>query len=225
MDHVSENVTYEQERTSMEAAAGGSVLEGIGGLGAIVLSILALIGLFPMELTSVAAIALGGALLIGGGTIAARYTRFLTRTQADYTQEIVAGGMGMESACGVAGIVLGILALLGINPMTMLPTAAIVFGGALLMASGAMAKLSSMPVVPVVHDMRFGRTHQVTREMLTVASGSEVLVGAAAVVLGILALSGVDPLVLSLVAFLAIGASVVLSGTTLAGRLFSAFSH
>jgi len=217
-----ENVAYREEKKVIEEVAGGSMVEGIGGAGALILSILGLIGAAPMMLASIAAIGIGGALLVEGGTVGARYSRFLAGTHYDYTNQIIGGGMAMECLGGIAGLVLGILSLLGITPMSLLPVAMIVFGGALLMASGAMSRLNSLPVRGMIEPER---AHQMAREAVYVASGSEVLVGAAAVVLGILALSGYHPLVLTLVALLCVGASVMLSGTSIAARMFGIFAH
>ena len=64
-------------------------------------------------------------------------------------------------------------------------------------------------------------THELAQDAVYAASGSEVLIGAAAVVLGILALSGFDPLTMTLVGLLSVGASVLLSGMSMAGRMIS----
>jgi hypothetical protein len=53
--------------------------------------------------------------------------------------------------------------------------------------------------------------------------GTQVLVGLAAGVLGILALIGIAPTVLVLVGLLAIGASLILSGSAVGTRLISMF--
>lgn len=216
MDRV-EHVNVESARTAKEVTAGGSVTEGIGGAGAIVLSILGLIGIYAPTMASISAIAIGGGLLIAGGTIAARFSKVVANTRYNYAEEIIGGGMAMEALCGVAGIALGILALLGIVPLTLLSAASIVFGAALIMASGAMARLNALPIKRAGYE-----EHEAARDVLYAASGSEVLVGAGAVTLGILALAGYYPLTLNLVAFLSVGASILMSGTSIASRMFGA---
>ena len=62
---------------------------------------------------------------------------------------------------------------------------------------------------------RFGH---LTREIAVAASGTQMLIGVTAIVLGILALIGVDPLTLSLVGLLAVGASILFSGSAVSGR-------
>jgi len=201
----------------MEEVVGGSLMEGLGGAAAIILAILGLIGILPVPLASIAVIAIGFSLLIGGGSIAAQYTRLLTRTESPYTARIVGGGMSIEALCGIAGVVLGILALLHIKAEWLLPISALVFGGALLTASMATSRLAEMRVRPATDSYT---EHDWSRDAMYAASGSDVLVGGAAVVLGILALSGFYPLTLTLIALLCIGASLLVSGLSIAGRMY-----
>ncbi len=223
-----------REREAIEEVGGSSVVESIGGIGALVLSILGLVGFIPMTMASIASIAAGGALLIGGGTMASQYSRIFGGTRQSLSRNIIGGGMAMESLGGVAAIVLGILALLGIHSPTMLAASAIVLGCALLLASGAMAKLTALPIrEPVATEQarQPGQTfyhdqaHHIMRDTLYAASGSEALIGAGAIVLGILSLAGFAPLTLVLVALLAVGASILLAGTAVAGRMFESAAH
>jgi len=201
----------------MEGVAIGSFTEGIGGAGAVVLAILGLIGVLPAPLAAIAAIAIGLSLAIGGGSVASQYSRLLVKTEPRPVAQVVAAGMSMEALCGLAGVVLGILALLHVNELILLPSSLLVFGGALLMASIATARINDVRIrlAPVEE------THELAQDAVYAASGSEVLIGAAAVVLGILALSGFDPLTMTLVGLLSVGASVLLSGMSMAGRMIS----
>jgi hypothetical protein len=96
---------------------------------------------------------------------------------------------------------------------TSLSVAAIVFGAALLLGAGATASLNCLIIE------HHYRAHEVARRvagtMVSGATGAQVLIGLAAIVLGIVALVGVHPLIQSLVAFLAIGAAVAISGLAL----------
>src|SRR5215472_5778179 len=202
----------------MEGVAIGSFTEGIGGAGAVVLAILGLIGVLPAPLAAIAVIAIGLSLVIGGGSVASQYSRLLIKTEPRQVAQLVAGGMGMEALCGLAGVVLGILALLHVSELSLLPASLLVFGAALLMASIATARVNDMRI-------RFAspeEMHELAQDAVYAASGSEVLIGAAAVVLGILALSGFDPLTMTLIGLLCVGASVLLSGISVAGRMVSA---
>jgi len=102
--------------------------------------------------------------------------------------------------------------------VTLLAVSAIAVGAGLLMASGSMARLESLI------RWEFGRNAESrANEMIYASAGSEVIVGVGAIVLGILALVGFDPVTLTLVAILSIGASLLLSGSSVAGRFFTMF--
>jgi hypothetical protein len=194
----------------------GSLTEAVGGGGAVLLSILGLAGIAPAYMTAVATIAIGVALLAQGGSAAARWSELLEEASeygGSHRVEL-GGGLSAEIFGGGAGVVLGILALLGILPGVLIPVALLVFGGTLLIGSGVPIDLGSM-VGPRSYD-RFGR---LTREATAAASGTQVLIGIGAIVLGILALVGMDPLILSLIGLLAVGASILLSGTSVSSRL------
>lgn len=205
-----------ERQKSAKVVAGGSVAEALCGVAAVVLAIIALAGNTPGFLASIATIVLGVALIAQGGAIAARYRQLLHET-APYeldTRTELGGGMGAEIFGGVAGVVLGILALIGLYPSVLLPIAVIVFGGSLLLGSGATVDLSSMGL-SVQHE----RFAHVARQATMAASGMQALVGISAVVLGILALVGLDPVVLTLVALLVVGGAVLLSGTAVSSRM------
>ncbi len=207
-----------REHTALHEIEGGSTTEAVGGAVAIVLAILGLLGVLPTMLASIAAIAIGVGLVVAGGAIAARYERVLSAPESTASRREIAGGMGMEAFAGIAALVLGVLALLGLSTGTLLAISAIAAGAGLLMASGSMARLESL----VRWEMARDDTSKL-HDTVYASAGSEVLIGAGAIVLGILALTGTDPLTLVLVALLSIGASLLASGSTLAGHFFSMF--
>jgi hypothetical protein len=189
----------------------GSMGGALAGAGSLVLGILGLIGLLPQVLDSIAVIAAGVALLIGGAAIVARYSNLAGLPQS---RKVGAGGMEVVAFAGVAGVALGILALLGVAAETLLSIAPIALGAALIVESSALTRLdAAISKVSSKSDI----------EVVNVASGSDIVVGIGGMVLGILALSGVDPLTLSLIAMLSIGAAITFSGSSLAGRLFALF--
>lgn len=200
-----------QDNTVAEAEV-GSVGEAVGGAAAVVLAILALLGLLPLTLNAIAAIAIGAALLIGGAALARRYARAVPAGYVSRGRQDVAGALGLQAIAGVAGLALGILALLRIDPLTLLGVASIVFGAALLAGGGAMARLA-----------RSARWIRAEGDPVAAAGGWESLVGIGAIVLGILALTGHAPMTLTLVAMLSVGAAILVSGSVLASRLFGMF--
>src|SRR5512140_1249241 len=115
----------EREKTA-EFVFGGSAAEALVGAGAVVLAILGLANEWPGYMASIATIAVGAALLFPGVAIAARYSPLAQMVGA---KEELGAGMSGEVLGGAAGIVLGILSLLGIFPGLLMPIAIIVFGG------------------------------------------------------------------------------------------------
>jgi len=130
------------------------------------------------------------------------------------------GDVMVDSMCGLTGIVLGILALVGMSSAHLLPPALIVFGGALLV-SGA---VSMRPRTTLSTSSSGSEAMSVTYQGSPAASGMEILIGLAAIVLGILALL-TGTWVLLLVGFLAVGAALLWASATFNGavmRLFTA---
>jgi hypothetical protein len=209
-------VGSEREK-SIKILAGGSVTEALCGAATVVLAILGLAGLIPGPLASIATITFGVALLAQGGAIAARYSRLVHSVQPYEwdTRTELGGGMGAEFLAGGAGVVLGILGLLGLATSVLIPIAVIVFGAALLLGSGASADISTITLPGETHE----RVAHVARQASAAASGGQVLIGIGAIVLGIIALIGVDTALVSLVALLVLGASVLFTGAALSTRM------
>jgi hypothetical protein len=205
--------------TVERAAAGGSTAEALCGLGAVVLAILGLIGLLPFALAAIGTIVIGAGLWIQGAAIAARFNELRRSAYAGgptYLQG-TRGGLTIEMLGGIACIALGILALLGIGTGLLLAIAAIVFGGTLLLGANVTSRLGELEAWQAGVDVH---AREVEREAARGAAGSQVLVGLGAVVLGILALVGIGPgLALILIAILAVGGSMLLSGATIGTRM------
>lgn len=210
-----------EERASAEVVAGSGVSEAIGGCGAVVLAIVGLAGVYPSWLASIAAIAIGAALLLRGIALTTRYYSLLNESGADEADSAALGsGIGAEVLGGSAVAVLGILALVGVNALVLLPVSAIVLGGTLLLGCGSNCRLNHL----VVERWR-GNGHsagqRIAGDILSAANGAQALVGVGVIVLGIVGLLNRYDLTLCLVAFLAAGASVLLSGSTVTGRMMT----
>lgn len=213
--------TLPENRHMAEFIGSGSAAEIIGGLAAIVLTILGLAHVAPNLMLPVATIAVGVALVFEGGSIAAEFSRIISNTADNTTQTIeVGGGMTAEMLAGIAGVVLAILALLGLASLTLCAAAVIVYGAALSLSSGMMSRLNELKIEVS------GAQHvaqRVAHEAVSAAAGTQVLAGLATGVLGILALVGIAPTVLVFVALLTVGTSLLLSGGAVGGRLISLF--
>src|SRR5215469_17144809 len=167
-----------------EAEPVGLLTEGAAGIAVIVLAIIALAGVSSEALASIAAIVIGVGLMVQAFNAAAENSKTTTANAVAgaYMPEF-GGDVMVDCMCGLTGIVLGILALVGMGAAHLLPPALIVFGGALLV-SGAMA------VRPMTLSVSGpGSEATVIRyQGSPAAGGMEILIGLAAVVLGILAL-------------------------------------
>lgn len=224
------NATFMENRSTDTAAFGG-MLDAAGGIATVALAIIALAGLVPDVLMAVATIVFGAALIVQAGALLSEYSGIsfpstaLASTAA--TDSLSGGGVGVMFLVGVSGIVLGILALLSIVPLVLCAAALIAFGGALLLGSASVRNVHQLQTA-----MRRagGATTQggneiLAGEMAAGSAGAQVLTGVAAIVLGILALSGVHSLALVLVGLLVVGASNILAGGTLSGMMMGSGSH
>lgn len=189
-------------------AAGGSAVEALAGLAAVVLSILGLAGNAIRPFAAVATIAVGVALLFEAAAVASRVHGRYTRAE----RTLAKSSIGADSIAAVAAIALGVLSLLRIEVATLLPVAAIIVGAGLLLSSRA----------PTV-EPEGGRG--MTSRGLMAASAVHFLVGLGAVVLGIIGLLGNSPFVMTLIAMLSVGGALLVSGAAVGARTMSALQH
>jgi hypothetical protein len=209
------------EKALEHAVVGGTTIEAIGGAAAVVLSIIGLARIFPGFMAAVSAIALGVALLFEGGFIASEYSRILKRSGNGKLETAeLGGGLSTQTLAGGAVIVLGILSLLGIATWTLLPISALILGAGVLFGSGVASRLNA---VKIETSEESERAQRIAHEMVSATAAGQVLVGLSAIVLGILALIGIAPDVLTLVAMLAVGASILLTGSAVTGRMLTLF--
>ncbi|MGH6676136.1 MAG: hypothetical protein ACRECE_07945, partial [Xanthobacteraceae bacterium] len=121
---------------------------------------------------------------------------------------------------GAAGIVLGILALLGKVPADLVAISVIAFGGALILSSSFNKRLRVVTIA-ASQDATLTRFMQ---DSASESAGLQVLAGLAAIVLGILALADIaDPVILVLIALLELGSFAILSSVSLASGLVQTF--
>jgi len=165
---------------------GSSFVETGVGLAGVVLAILGLVHVAPSYMASIGTLVIGAALAFEGAAIRSR------------TASV---SMPAEFTAGMAGIVLGILAILGIEPAILVPVAVLIFSAGLLLSTGS--------------SMHYGAEGAFT------TSGSHVLCGLAGLILGIMALVGTASLTLSLVALLSLGITVLLNGTMMGEHMAS----
>lgn len=210
-----------EARITRGVVAGGSSVETLGGLVALGVTI-AGFSTLPFQMASIAVLALGVALFAQGLAVMTRWRDAVKRfaKARGARPELIGGGVSVEAFAGLVGIVLGIVALSGVNPLVVLPAAVTVFGGALLLGG------ATQPDLVFLAPERNPRIARVTYDAIQTSGGIMVLVGVGASVLGILALLDVGPvLTLTLVALLAIGAALLFAGGALTARLVRRMTH
>jgi hypothetical protein len=211
------------EGRSTRFAVGESAVEAICGVGAVVLAIIGLAHAEWTILTPIATILAGVALVFAGAAFRAR-SLTSTSTAAGTSFSESEAGIPAEVLGGVTGIVLGILAILGLVPNILVSTAVVVFGSSILLGSiasagvRAWASFSSSPEAPA--DFFRGQGIHSGR-------GAQLLVGLATVILGIIALVGESNFgpTLNLISLLVVGGGVLLTATEVAGRLMNALTR
>jgi len=205
------------ERTVATAeTSSGLFAEGVGGIATIVLAILALSGLSPDYLLAIATIVFGAALLIEGTSMAANYANVLSASPAGGIIPTGAHGLSALLLGAISGIILGVLALIGIADNVLVSSAIIVFGCTLLLSSTAMSATANAGLG---------------------SAGGQFLAGVTAIVLGILALAGQGfggqgaaqgaagnlRGTLDLVALLVLGAAILVTGNGMNKAVMNVF--
>jgi hypothetical protein len=201
----------------MTEEMGVTMDETIGGLALIVLGILALARIEPSFLDSIATIVAGLALMIlsaGLGTELGGVLHRLTGRTLNVSEP--AGGINAGVLGGIAGVVLGILAILGVARPELISVALIVFGAALLFDFVASVQLRALRM------MAPETPEPSSRLAVAVASSTDtatIVAGVALIILGILALSGLASHVLLSVALLSLGGYLFLEGSAAVGGM------
>ena len=207
-----------QEQHAYEVLSGGTMLEAIGGIAAVALTILSLAGLMPVLLTSIAVIAIGAALFMEGTSIAAEYRDLLSSASNNQlSAEELGSGISIEFITGIGAMALGVLSLIGVATFTLLPVSAIVLGAGVLLSSGTKSRLNTTKIR--LADVN-NTANVIAREIASTSIASEVFIGFGAMTLGILAIIGLSPMVLTIIGILGVGCSNALAGSALSGRFW-----
>lgn len=220
------SMTFREATTHENAIVYGGLVDAIGGVATIVLAVCGLAGINPPLMIAIATIVFGAALLIQGGTMLSEYAQIIFPTgMATASMDQFGGGsLSAVFLVGAAGIVLGVLALLGINASALPPVAAIAFGTALVLSSNAVWHLYVLKHAAARADVQTQRigSEILASEMASGSAGIQALAGLSAIVLGVLAVAGsANDQVLNLVALLALGSTLVLTGSTLSTTVLS----
>lgn len=207
--------TYSETSAATTVSSYGGFADAFGGIATIVLAIVALAGINAAVMVPIAVIVFGAALLIQGGTLLSEHARIMVPADAG---EFNGGNLSAVFLVGASGIVLGVLALLGIAATTLSAVAIIAFGAALVMTSNSVRELH-VARRTIARAGVHNASEFVASEMASGSAGVQLLAGLTAVVLGILAVAGTNPPILILSALIVVGATVLLSGSALSGMV------
>jgi hypothetical protein len=167
----------------------GSIVRLVAGLAVVVLTVLGLAEVGPPTfLVAVATIVFGAGL----------WLKSVLATSVAEGRRGVSEGTPTVLLAGVAGMVLGLLALVDAPAIQLVALAVIAFGRSLLIGSYA----NVLAATPANADPTFAR---IVRDMATGVAALPTMAGSAAIVLGIFALCGFAPIEVTLIALLELG--------------------
>lgn len=177
----------------------GEVTEGVGAIAACVLAIIGLAGHATNLMAQIATIIVGGVILVQGGLATLAYRQVSAQGGSERLANELGGGVSAEFFGGLTGIVLGILAFSVPSALQLLSVSVLVFGASLLIGGMAAARLE------------WAAQAAAPRSGAIPGLGGHLFVGVGTLVLGILAVIGLAPMTLVLVALLALGAGALFS--------------
>jgi hypothetical protein len=203
-------------------SAGAGLAECLCGLAVIGLAIAGLANAIPTTLSGIAQIVFGIGLLCGDAGVAAFFAR--SRQAGRLVHVRFAGGFGVGAIGGLAGIILGILTLVGLVPVVLSAVSVIVFGTSVILAAAPRGRVALRAAY------REGWTYaetEMAEDAHATAIGGRALIGLAAIVLGIIGVvltgsatdGGDGGMVLALVGLLCLGAGSALTGAALSSQV------
>ena len=211
-----ENVT--KKKRTAKVLSMGTTLEGIAAGFAVAMAIIGLVGMYPTLLVAASIIVVGIGLFFEGTAISAKFKELVAATtRGESGKEEVSGGAAIETLGGLLAIALGVLAILEFVPATLIPSAIIVIGACMVLGAATNVRMIYLSIARPEQSS----LDKMARHAAFSATGLQVIIGFGAIALGILALLDISPLLLSLIAVLAIAGSMLLSSSSLTGRLMS----
>ncbi|MEJ2668513.1 MAG: hypothetical protein P8Z81_15690 [Deinococcales bacterium] len=187
------------------------------GAAAAVLGILGLAGVLPAVLAEVAVVLVGASFIAAQGNAAGRYEPALSTAERQQLRALpLAGDVTSEFVGGLAGALMGLLALLGVASTSLLAIAIIVLGAVAIMSGRSHDRVAAMLIETTDASPR---VKAIAREAAGASTGALLLIGMGAVALGILALViTTNGLSLVLVASLGLGFGVLLEAASRSAR-------
>lgn len=205
----------------------GPMTQSVLGLVAVILGIVGLAiaaqnGAVPQYLSAVAAIALGVSLVFVGATLVVSYARMAAATRPAGAAESPMVGTTVDLFLGGAIVILGILALLKVDAGLLIAVQAILVGVGLMMSSAASIRLASIEIGTSTDNPVARR---IAEEIVYATSSVRIIAGIAVTILGIIAVTGVAPITMALVAAIVAGSALVLNSSALTVRVAGMLAH
>lgn len=216
--HVPERGHERSDEVKLGAIMSGSTALAIGGACAILLTIIGLAGGWQTLMITLSTLIVGAAFVLHGLGIMARNMQMVSQAGGTFEHVEAAFGVSPEFLAGCAGVVLGILGLIGLYPILLCAISVIAFGCALFFGATPRANIGA--VTPETT-----KGYEAGRSLLSRSASAHVMVGLSAIVLGILAVYGIRPAVLTLVGLLCIGWALLLTGSAVAYWMVSRLAH
>lgn len=205
------------ERKLTKTVLGESIAESILGGLTIVLALVGLSGIWPLYMLPIAIIAMGAGFFLEGTAITMRFSRLISESTQERAGEHQFGlAISSEFIGGIAVVVLGILSLIGVAPMVLAPVAVIIFGSILMLSSGFKVRFNALEFEHAEYPDRFKR---IAEEAMIATAGVEFVLGLSVAILGIIAITGISVLTLSLVGLLLVGITGFVTGAALSARM------
>lgn len=214
--------SVEHERHRLGAVVGGGAsLEAIAGIAAVTLAVVALAGVLPFYMLTIALIVAGAALLVDGFTVGAAYRELRrARDVPEGKRDLVPVSTGLSAQVlgGAIAVIVGILALTGTFSATGTAITIIVLGTALLVGAMTHEEVDWSPLALHDHSASPRPAFRRTLRIAEFGGGIVVFLGVLSLV-AIAGPTGSAPFSLILVALLGIGIVEFLDGSAVLGRI------
>ncbi len=215
------NVTYPidkrsfEEQKSAKAVLRDFLAEGFVGITTVILTIIGLSGFSPEVMLSIATIVIGIAFLLEAGAVSTRFRAVPAEKGRKFLDEDLGVGVAAEFFGAAAGILLGVLSLIGLSRMVLVSIAVTIYGFTLILNSGTVLRFNLL-----LRDETGGTDSRSIRAVLSTAANFEFLFGLSVVILGIIALSGsMFVTSLNLAALLILGVNGFLTAASVSEKL------
>lgn len=192
----------------------------IGGAATIILAVCGLVGVNGPFMAVVATIVFGVAQTIQGRQLLIEFSRIKSGSRVAAYDDADGLNLALVFLSGASGLILGVLALLGVGSVFLTPAAVVVFGAGLVLGAASESTLRR-------HGALVERSSVIGNEILASQSKREftnflLVAGLSAVILGVFAVADVrDDLILNLIALLCVGLARLLGGGGFRAVLFA----